>query len=829
MKIKKILAVLLAVCVVLSLSSFYNIAKGATEMSVDYYNSENTPIVGSFIRCENVMPAAANITANDMGMSGMRAPNHLHNTAAEYSYLGNSTGLSGAVTYTFSQVEALGYIYVWNYNGGNTKSGMKDVKIEYSVDNLTWFSLGSGEYQLTEATASENTNYGGNAANNQNDRKRTPIDFKGVPAKYVRIIPISNHGGSGYGLSEVRFFRYKTRPTDYSALAATATAPLSNSKSANMLTSGAGLSDLYSNTATHSNLPADMWKSESTAQNSFVVIDLEGNYPLRSLAIWNYNDPQGLDNGMQNVKIEYTVKSPNKIDNGVIDYAGGDWQTLGTYTLPKGTGEAHMPSSLTIDLENKHAAYIKITPETNHGSTGYGLSAVRLFCGNGYAVEPSIEWTGMFSNEGNFPYQISAQNGRDGYGWLSADGVYSVHMNGGDMPGAATKNSKTVFLFSDTAVGNFKNFSGTYGKHGDNMSKPDMRNHSMATLTGNTPDPRNLQFYLHSGNDYGNIFGRTSWAQELVKIDNKLYSWAMEFSGWDPSKYDLVEFDIAKDGFPVFNKKPAVTDGFPILVKDGIYRYDFSAALLDNTASGGSSPAPDGYIYIYGMKSWNDGFWTQKAPIAARVLPSEFKDINKWRFWNGSAWDADIKKSENINTNGSDVSSEYSVSFMENGLYAGKYIMVYTKDTMFNELCFRVGDTPIGPFGDGATLRYSPDVAKIIEQSGVGDGYTYNGKAHPHLSNKGELLMSYNVNSPSYSTAMEFLHPQFLVMFTIAPYKSGDVNGDGRVNLSDIMRQRSAVLGKPLSDEMRDAADLDSNGTVDVNDVMLLRKRILKI
>ena len=768
MSLKKILAVLPILFLLLTACDNED---SSIHMPVESLSAGNrgTPITGSFIHCEEVVPSEAVSLVNDWGMSGLRAPNHLHNTESNSSYVSKKKGADGAVTFVLPQVEALGYMHIWNYNAnGDTTKGMKEVKIQYSTDGEAWYCIGNGEYTLSEALTSENEKHGGNAANNQNDANRSPIDFMGVPAKYIKIVPKSNYGGSGYGLSEVRFFRYKTRPSEGSILAVSADSPLCSSSVSSSLTNNWGMSDLYSAEATVSNDPAVMWYTESdNASDAMIVLNLDGNYPLSKLVLWNYNASSKTDSGICEFKLAYTVKSPYSASDGVINYMGGDWIGLDTYTIPEATGDDGLAPSLVIDLENIHAQHLRITPISNHGGTGFGLSALRLFTGSGWAVEPSVEWTGLFSSEGSFPYQLSTHSPRGGYGWLAADGIYSVNMNGSDMPGSADSSTKTVFLFSDTAVGNFKNFSGSFGKHGDNLGPSEVRNHSMATLTGNMPDPRNLQVYLHAGGGYGNIFGFDAWAQELIRVGDNLYSWAMRYRGWDPYQYDLVKFDIGEDGFPSFLRRAKVTDAFPIRETEGIYTYEFSAAAFDNTETGMASPSPDGYIYIYGLLSWNDGFWLQKSPIVARIEPSNFEDRSQWKFWTGTSWDSELKNSVNINASGSDVSSEYSISYINDGMFAGKYMMTYTKDTMFNELCFRVSDTPYGPFGEPSTLYYSPEVHTILEDIGVDDIYTYNGKAHPHISAKGELLMTYNVNSRSFKTAMEFLHPQFLNMFTI--------------------------------------------------------------
>lgn len=726
-------------------------------------SGRGTPIVGEFLPCRALSPAGAEKLVDNSGMSGLRAPNHLHDGRADNALL---LSAPAPITFAFASPQPLGFLFVWNYSAdGRVDCGLRDIRIEYSPDGEAWLPV--GDFRLSRALPEETQKYGGNAANNQADGQRSPIDLGGIPALQVRITPLSNYGGSGWGLGEVRFFRDKTRPGAGQRITASVVAPLSGETAAN-LTNGRGLSDPDSVEATHGADARTMWMARAAEpQDALVVIDLDGTYPLRELAIWNYNAPEALDCGVQELLVEYTTDAPCSIKDGVLDYHGGKWQRLGVYTLPRANGEDGMAASLRVNLTGLRAQHLRLTPQSNYGGDGFGLSAVSLFAGTGWAAEPSREWEGMFSNEGSFPHQISGHNGRPGTGWILADGIYTLHINGRDEVGSAQEGSRTLFLFSDTLLGNFRNFDGEFGKYGVTMDRQRLVNHSLAFLYGNRPDPRNLQFYMHAGEDTENIFGKVDWAQELVRVGDKIHTWGMRFQGWAAEFYDAVTFDTREDGFPDLSKKPALIERTPIRERDGEQSFEFSACVLDNTVSGGATPDPDGYIYIFGLRTIA-GIPAQKYAIVARVRPEQLTDNAQWRYWDGADWVADMKRCAPISAEGC-ISSEYSISYVPSGLYAGKYMLVYTRDTMMNQVQFATSDKLTGPYQDAQTVYFCDDGFSAFEANGDATVFTYNAKAHPHLSQPGELLITYNVNSMEFDKDLshEFLHPHFLRYFEI--------------------------------------------------------------
>jgi hypothetical protein len=161
--------------------------------------------------------------------------------------------------------------------------------------------------------------------------------------------------------------------------------------------------------------------------------------------------------------------------------------------------------------------------------------------------------------------------------------------------------------------------------------------------------------------------------------------------------------------------------------KSGEETISFGSAVLNNTESAGEAE-PDGFMYVYGTKG------ITKKLVSARVKPAQVTSFDQWEFWNGKGWGKDVKSVAALSDS---VSNELSVSLLS----PGKYALVYQLGSLFPEICMQVGPTPVGPFGPRIVLyKTSADIKDP-------DLFTYNAKAHPALSEPGELLISYNVNT----------------------------------------------------------------------------------
>lgn len=126
----------------------------------------------------------------------------------------------------------------------------------------------------------------------------------------------------------------------------------------------------------------------------------------------------------------------------------------------------------------------------------------------------------------------------------------------------------------------------------------------------------------------------------------------------------------------------------------------------------------------------------EKHLMAARVLPEDFENFEAWEFWDGKDWSMNM---EDVTFISEAVSNELSLTPLPDGRYA----LVFTLNGLSPVVAMRVGDSPVGPFGDVVELY----VTQEMQQKNY---ITYNAKAHPSLSAEGELLISYNVNSFSF-------------------------------------------------------------------------------
>lgn len=387
------------------------------------------------------------------------------------------------------------------------------------------------------------------------------------------------------------------------------------------------------------------------------------------------------------------------------------------------------------DAQGRTALYVRLT----------GEGAARVYVGAGYVALPCPFWSDAFKQ-----YE----------GWTGADGIYSMNLNGGiDSFGHA--DTRTLFFFSDTFVSTVDR--DTLERKG-NVYMP---NNTYALLDGSDPHaPGALRFFYQTDADgkasavikpsrdsydfegTGEDFEKAYfWLQDGVVLGDKLYFMPMLITH-DPAGREGFQFrglgvciavaDIV-DGVPdIANARQIATglnyraDGMYILYGAGMMPYLKEAGFLEG----------DGYVYVYGHMNAPG---VMRSLCAARVLPEDFADWTKWRFFDGEKFTDDIRKSAPLLPH---VSCELSVTPVETGRNAGKFLAVFQYDTNAHYLAYAVGESPVGPFGDVRKVYYTGgDLA-------VPSAYMYNAKAHPHLSQPGRLLASYNVNCTSWAEAL---------------------------------------------------------------------------
>ncbi|WP_158299622.1 discoidin domain-containing protein [Paenibacillus antri] len=712
-----------------------------------------TPIEGTRAAGEASEGCAAARAADNAGMSGAGAKAQLHGDEKRAMWcLDAAAGQAASLAFDLGSVQPLGEMWIWNYNEPQrTAYGLKEVAISLSVDGQTWTAWEGEGAPFVFAEAS-----GAGAIAATNLEGGEPVRFGGALARYVRLeahpeAGKGNRAADGtrtFGLSEVRFYRYAGEVTSGALIHpidAVSSAPERDVTPPDAVVSHYGMSALRGADDTHDRRREGMWLATTPAgggEEAAIVVDLGGTYPLGEMHVWNYNGggEPGPEAGLKQVTIAYSIDKLN-------------WTELrgeaGPYRLAKADGGDRLAATNAddgkaspIDFGGVHARYVRIAAsgadgnwgaEAEDGSRRYGLSELRFFAGEGLAVEPAHDWTGLFSS-----YR----------GWTGADGVYSIPLDGRDAPGGAA-DGRTLFFFSDT-------FVGAADPIGRMRVQAGMVNNSMAALRGGEPDPASLSFLFAPKSADLSLFtpktpnapkGSWYWLQDGVTIDGSVYLFPLLMEK-DPdgapgfqfktSGVHLIKLPLTEEG-PLPEAQTQTETPLRYVYPDGGGEALYGAAILDLTEASGASN-PDGYLYVYGYKNTP----TTKRLLVARVRPESIEDFEAWRFWDGAGWSRNIADAAPL---ADGVSAELSVTETADGPFAGKYLLVVERDTLSHYVAYRVGDSPAGPFGPMTDVYYAPEPADF---EGL-DVITYNAKAHPHLSRPGELLISYNVNSTNWS------------------------------------------------------------------------------
>ncbi len=341
----------------------------------------------------------------------------------------------------------------------------------------------------------------------------------------------------------------------------------------------------------------------------------------------------------------------------------------------------------------------------------------------GITVEAAPEWDALFDRD---------------KGWTGADGIFSIPLSGVETPGTAGE-TMTAFVFSDTFVGDVRPNGSRVGAR--------LVNNTLAMLDGGAPDPSQMQFYIKSGAENPEaVFvpntpnaepGDWYWLQDAFvnhALGGATYIFALRVRRGGGS-FEVAGVSVIKlpaGAQPPFEDYEEVELPFYRAAQNGRGDFLFGPGLFLNTAAAGV-PDPDGYLYVYGTETVP----FNKHLLAARVRPEDIERPGAWRFYDGTNWVTGVENAARLTAK---ISNELSVSPIPGGGYA----LVFKSSLLYDYVAARTGPTPVGPFGPIRQL-YTPPEYQISP-----DVFTYNAKAHPHLSEPGTLLISYNVNTYNF-------------------------------------------------------------------------------
>ena len=293
-------------------------------------------------------------------------------------------------------------------------------------------------------------------------------------------------------------------------------------------------------------------------------------------------------------------------------------------------------------------------------------------------------------------------------GWLGADGIYSVSMNGVEKPGQINAKSETMFWFSDCIIGHID------AKVDTMKAGWGMLNNSVAYMKGNIPSPDKIKFHYRQ---YEDGKPRSMFEPSTPNLppdsyywlgdgffnhakDSTIYIFAYLIHNIPGSIYPFEDIGVSLIALPKSSKPPFENQrqiATPLFKKDtqGKGKTVFGICVLSNTVGSGA-PHPDGYIYVYGIRGIN------KELLVARVKDLDFEDFSQWRYWDGSTWNEDINTCASLMEN---VSNEMSVSYMADG----RVIAAFQMRNDATAVAISAGQSPIGPFQPAKKVWQTPE------------------------------------------------------------------------------------------------------------------------
>ncbi len=357
-----------------------------------------------------------------------------------------------------------------------------------------------------------------------------------------------------------------------------------------------------------------------------------------------------------------------------------------------------------------------------------------------YYVEPATDWSDLFDCTS---------------GWTGSDASYSIPLSGYERPNDPYYEG-TLFVYGDTFIGevdgndrrqNFSMIRNTAGFLASRLPQPDSINFIWRDSTSGDPRPVFMATTPLAGP------ADWIWPMDGIALNDSVYVYGLRLEP-DDGVWGFAVAGVTLISFPL--------DSLPRIV--AIHQIDMPGLFCDDTTTGNNivmgqallpltaesgNSEPDGYIYIYGPRSTSYG----KKLLAGRFLPENIRNDTAYEFWNGTAWVSEVSEAVEL---ADGLSQEFSVTQTDDGQYLAVFINKSSVGINF-------GDSPVGPFKVlFQTIYVCPEP---FTNSNI---FVYNAKAHPHLSQPNQLLISYNVNSMSLNDLVnqaDIYRPRFITLY----------------------------------------------------------------
>lgn len=305
-----------------------------------------------------------------------------------------------------------------------------------------------------------------------------------------------------------------------------------------------------------------------------------------------------------------------------------------------------------------------------------------------------------------------------GPGWIGGDSTYSVELPDG----------RTLWLFSDSFIGEVTE---------SGARKPGL------TMVHNA---------LVAEDDSGRLSTRTGEGPESFFPDpgEKTYYWVQDAK---VEGGELVVFlsrtkEVGKEGFE-WERNALARVSLPDLEVTEIID-DAGDDPWGKVAWGAGLMSTPTHTWVYGVEDLGD----KKYLHLARAPAGALTDRSTWEYLGEDGWTDDPAGTTRL-TDG--VANELSVTPYRDG-----YVMISsdTAEPFSPKIHAWTACSPTGPWRDRQTIYETPE-------SEPENHFTYNAHAHPELSEDGQLLISYNVNTFDFDELMSnptLYRPKFITL-----------------------------------------------------------------
>lgn len=308
----------------------------------------------------------------------------------------------------------------------------------------------------------------------------------------------------------------------------------------------------------------------------------------------------------------------------------------------------------------------------------------------------------------------------------AGDGMYSIPLPDG----------RSIFLFGDSYTGNVYDGKRSTGDHmyrnsysiydnGKSFSLTDANGENTSAAVPPGVKNEGSEWYWPG---HGFTAGNSLYIFQELMYQGSSGMWGFMYRNTHLLEYSLPDIKLLKD------------KEVPVHTNDVTH---YGAAALND----------GGYLYIYAQVDIENDADPVTEVLAARTTESGL--WNEWEFYTGSGWSESSESAAALEGLSSvPVSSQFNVFKLR-----GKYVLL-TQNKTFNSgsIYTFMSDNPYGPWRNKKLVYQIPSGA---EQS---NWFTYNAMAHPQFEKDDMILVSYNVNTDTFSeqfSNVESYRPRF--------------------------------------------------------------------